>query len=512
MTKRTLLLSACVFTLASALAETSAAGEWRMFGRTLQNLANSSSEQTITKDNAPRLSPKWVATTGGDVSARAAIVDGVAYLPDWGGNLWALDVRSGKPVWHKKLQEYGLPAGTVSRTSPAVEGDTLLLGTQQGGYLLAVNKNTGALKWLSQMDSHPLAIITSSPAVSNGIIYIGVASLEEAASGNPSYPCCSFRGSVVAADARTGQIIWKTFTVPTGYTGGSVWGSNPAVDAQRHEIFVGTGNNYSTPTDPAYVACIAAGGTARSCVSPDDHFDSLLALDMGNGRIKWSRRLASSDDWNVACFAEPSGTGNCPTGSGPDYDFGSGLQEFTIKLSDGRTRTLLGAGQKSGVYSAFDVDTRKLLWARQVGPGSTLGGIEWGSASDGKRIYVAISNFNGIRYAAGQAGSWNALDAATGDILWRTPDPDGSIDLGPLAVANGVVYAPSMGSGAGQANMFALDAATGTVSWSYVSGASVIAGASIVDGVVYWGSGYTNLGIPGFTGNTKFYAFSLGGK
>jgi polyvinyl alcohol dehydrogenase (cytochrome) len=113
---------------------------------------------------------------------------------------------------------------------------------------------------------------------------------------------------------------------------------------------------------------------------------------------------------------------------------------------------------------------------------------------------------------AGRAGSWNALDPATGALLWRTPDPNGALDLGPLAVANGVVYAPSMAGAPSQASMFALNAGTGDILWSYAAGSSVIAGASIVDGSVYWGAGYTNLGLPGMTGNTKFYAFSLGGK
>jgi polyvinyl alcohol dehydrogenase (cytochrome) len=146
------------------------------------------------------------------------------------------------------------------------------------------------------------------------------------------------------------------------------------------------------------------------------------------------------------------------------------------------------------------------------GPGATLGGIEWGSASDGKRIYVALSNFDMKHYAGGNAGSWNALDPMTGAILWRTPDPNGVPDLGPVATANGVVYAASTAGAPTQPTMFALDGATGKVLWNFAAGSTVNAGATIVDGMVYWGSGYTELGIPGLTGNTKFFAFSLNGK
>lgn len=511
MTRTMLKGWGCALLAATALSQPAAAGDWPMFGRTVQNLGDNPSEIILSKENVAQLTPKWTATVGGNVSARAAIVDGVAYFPDWAGNIWALDVQTGQPIWHLQLSSIGLPAGTFSRTSPAVQGNLVYIGTQQGAFLVALEKTSGFPRWFTQIDSNPAAVITGAPAVIDNVVYTGVSSTEEFLTANPTYPCCTSRGSVAAVNALTGAMIWKTFTVPTGYTGGSVWGSNPVVDTARQEVFIGTGNNFSTPTDPTFVSCMAAGGTLQKCLSKDDHFDSLVALDMKTGQIKMSRRLASSDDWNVACLFVAAGVEDCPVDEGKDYDFGSAPQEFTVKLTGGGTKTILGAGQKSGIYSAFDPDTLNLLWAKKVGPGSDLGGMEWGSASDGKRIYVAIGNANNTPYQAGTAGSWSALDALTGRILWRRPDPNGTMDLGPLAVANGVVYAPSMGFGKGQANMFALDADTGNILWSFASGASVIAGATIVDGAVYWGSGYANLGPP-FTSNNKFFAFSLGGQ
>jgi polyvinyl alcohol dehydrogenase (cytochrome) len=138
--------------------------------------------------------------------------------------------------------------------------------------------------------------------------------------------------------------------------------------------------------------------------------------------------------------------------------------------------------------------------------------MEWGSATDGDRIYVAIANFYGIPYSGGNAGSWSALDPATGAILWQIPDPNGAIDLGPMAVARGVVYAASMGGSAIAApTMFALDASTGKTLWRFAAGSSVNAGAVISGDSVYWGSGYSRFGTP-YTGNNKFYAFSKDGK
>jgi polyvinyl alcohol dehydrogenase (cytochrome) len=106
------------------------------------------------------------------------------------------------------------------------------------------------------------------------------------------------------------------------------------------------------------------------------------------------------------------------------------------------------------------------------------------------------------------AGGWAALDPATGTILWITADPNGAVDIGPMTVANGVVYASSMAGSATDDTMLAMNAATGAILWSFPAGASVNAGATVVNGAVYWGSGYDHLGIPGYTGgNKQFYAF-----
>jgi polyvinyl alcohol dehydrogenase (cytochrome) len=261
-------------------------------------------------------------------------------------------------------------------------------------------------------------------------------------------------------------------------------------------VYATTGNNYTTSGD-----------------SPDNHVDSVLALQESTGAVAWADCFASADDWTVACFSGPTAT-NCPVNAGPDFDFGSGVQLFTIQTPSG-PKTIIGAGQKSGVYSAIDPSTGAVLWATQVGPGSAPGGIEWGSATDGNRIYVAVGNLYGLPYAnpaLGRAGTWAALDPATGQIIWQAADPHAAIDLGPVAVANGVVYAASMAGAATDTNMFALNAANGATLWSFAAGGSVIAGASIANDTVYWGSDYDHLGIPGFTGNHKFYAFTLGGQ
>ena len=533
-------------TLAATAAMTAGASQdWPMFGQNTANTA-STAENAISVANVSQLHVKWSLTTGGDVSARAAVVKGVAYFPDWGpvlnpanpaltgtSTLWAVSAGNGKVLWSHQLSDYGLPANTHSRTSPAVVGGTLYIGTQEGAYLLAIDAASGALLWKTRLEpGDPYAIVTTSPSVYRGVVYTGVASIAEGGAAYGIFSIPAVRGSAVAVDALTGAIQWKTYTIPPGYSGGGVWGSHPVVDPARNLVFVSTGNNYRHPdagaesSDPlkTYGQCISDGGTAASCNSPNDHVDSVLALDLSTGEVRWSQKLVTwnqpifiakdgSDDWNVDCFfAGPS----CPQGDvGPDYDFGSAPNLITYQTAKG-PKTILGAGQKSGIYYAMDPDTGAILWQTQVGPGSSLGGMEWGSASDGNRIYVQIANLYGLPYGlfgrpdAGFAGSWAALDPATGQILWQTADPNGAVDIGPMTVANGVVYASSMSGDTTKPTMLAMNAATGQILWSFAAGSSVNAGATVVDGVVFWGSGYAHLGIPGYTNNNKFYAFKTG--
>jgi polyvinyl alcohol dehydrogenase (cytochrome) len=502
--------------LAGAVAVPGAAGagpSWPMSGQNLSNTRNQPAERAISPATAARLVPRWVATTGGNVSATPAVVGNAVYFPDWGGNLFRLDAATGRVVWQHQIAEYNGIPGSVSRTGPAVDGNTVVVGSQKGGDLIAVSARTGALRWVTRLDAHPDAVVTQSPVVANGVVYAGVSSMEESSAANPAYACCTFRGSVVALDEATGRILWKTYMVPDnhgqpgGYSGGAVWGSTPVVDATRGSLYVTTGNNYTVPE--SVKACQEANPGASTCVAPDDYFDSVVALDLATGGIKWGRRVMGYDAWTVACLGLPPGVTWCPSPAGPDYDFGSGPNLFTATVN-GQPRTLLGAGQKSGVYWALDPGTGAIVWSTLVGPGAALGGIQWGSATDGNRVYVAVSNFNRQQYTlqpSGQtwnAGSWSALDAATGRILWQTPDPLAASDMGMVSVANGVVFA---GSDDPTGTFYALDAASGQILWRFASGGSTVAGPAIVQGRLYWGSGY-NIGTP----NNKLYAFCVRGE
>ena len=149
-----------------------------------------------------------------------------------------------------------VPIEAISRVSPALDGDQVIIGDilssnqiHDGANVIAVDRKSGKRRWITQVDSHPSAIITGSPVVFDGVVYLGVSSSEETLATNPAYPCCTFRGSVVALDARSGAMLWQTFDMPDnggqqgGYSGGAVW-QPPAIDPKRGSLFIGTGNNY----------------------------------------------------------------------------------------------------------------------------------------------------------------------------------------------------------------------------------------------------------------------------
>ncbi|MGC9666071.1 PQQ-binding-like beta-propeller repeat protein [Planosporangium sp. 12N6] len=481
--------------------------QWSMGGYDLANSRWNPLERSLRPSTVGDLAVKW-AIASGDVSATPAVVDGAVYVPDWNGTFRKLDARTGRVLWSRSVAEYTGVAGTVSRTSPVVVGGTVYIGTQLGARLLAIDTRTGDLRWSTVLDEHPAAVLTQSPVVHNGVVYQGVSSQEEAFAADPAYPCCTFRGSMAAVDARTGAIRWKTPTIPDQgpgtdiFSGAAVWGSTPAVDPASGTVYITTGNNYEM-TQRAR-DCQAAGGKPADCLPAWNRINSIIALDLRTGAVKWSTGQDRFDAWNVACIPglPPN---NCPPIPGPDHDFGDGAHLFTIAGPDAHPRRAVGAGQKSGEYWMLDATTGAVLWSAAAGPGSALGGIEWGSASDGRRIFFTETNYDRLPYRLpdGQTidySSFGALDVATGRVLWQVPEPHGGMALGAVTTAGGVVYAGSLNG-----YMYAIDAATGKVRWEHQAGGSSAAGPAVVDGSVYWGNGYARFGTPG----TTFYAFAV---
>lgn len=492
---------------AAAPAAASTQPAWPSAGQNNDDTRNAAGEHILNIGNVRQLAPKWTFTTAGDVSATATVVGGTVYVPDWGGKLWAVSATTGHALWSRTITSYdGIP-GDVSRTSPAYYDGELVIGTgantlsaRKGAYAVGIDARTGVMLWHTKLDSDQAAIVTSAPTVDDGVVYVGTSSKEEGLRTAPT-----FRGSVLALNAWTGKVLWRSYAVPTGYTGGAIWGSQPVVDHQTGLLYVSTGNNYSSPPG----VCVSPGQLNCTPRDPADHMDSIVGMSLQTGKVKWSKGTLSADTWTIPM----------PNDS-PDFDFGTGPQLYTTTMS-GHPVQLLGIGQKSGVYWALNPATGSLVWETQGGPGGGLGGIEWGTATDGVHIFInqanskhvptTITSYNGTKTTT-TGGFFEALNAATGAIDWQVADPQGHyLDESFVSSANGVMYTGS--AAATGPDMYALDGTTGHILWRYASGGAVWAGAAIVNGTVYWGTGYhtENFGL-GYNGdNNKLYAFTRNG-
>lgn len=465
----------------------------------------------------PALKPKWAYAFAGDVTAfgAPAIVRGTLFTGSAGGVVQALDGKSGCIHWLYQA------SGPVRSGMAVVNdgGQTILVFSDQNGWTHALDAKTGKQIWRKRPEEHEATRLTGTPAEHDGIVFVPAASWEETRSIDPEYPCCTFRGSITAFRARTGEVVWKTYLVdkpartgqtaagtPTfGPSGAGVW-SRPTVDAGRGLLYITTGDNYSHPA------------TTTS--------DAVMALDLKTGRIVWSRQMTSADVYNSACGAKAV---NCPANNGPDYDFGS--SPILAHMADGRD--VLVAGQKSGMVYAVDPGQQgKLLWQTRVGKGSANGGVQWGMATDGRAVYAAVSDVVRVPAAAGagtdashpagpignaaldpnKGGGLTALDLGTGKKLWFAPSvpctpPRAGCSPGQpgaVTVIPGAVFSGSMD---GHVRAFAT--ADGHLLWDFdtekqfstVNGAAGRGGS--LDGagpVVAGGMLYVNSGYPRFGG------------
>src|SRR5689334_2049546 len=170
-----LLVAGAVPLVASAAPTPSS---WPSGGHDISNTHSNPAETKLNANNVQGLAVKWTFTTHGDVSANPAVVNGAVFFPDWGGYLNKANASTGALIWSRPISDYDGIAGAISRSSPAVSGNTVYVGDQNGGHLMAVDATTGNSLWTTQVDAHPAAILTAGPVVYNGVVYQGVASLE----------------------------------------------------------------------------------------------------------------------------------------------------------------------------------------------------------------------------------------------------------------------------------------------------------------------------------------------
>ncbi len=414
----------------------------------------------LTAAELPRLTLRWAFAVPDAIETRAqpAIAGGAIYLGGTNGTVYALDAESGCARWAYRAKS-GIRSGVT--VSPWEAGDSdarpLAYFGDNLGNTYAIDAATGEEVWTRRVYDHPATLLTGPATLSGDTLFVPISSSEEGSAAFPGYECCTFRGSLLALDARTGEERWRSWlvdepqpqgtnsqgTLQRGPSGVPVWAS-PLADRERGLLYLATGNNYSQPSSP--------------------HSSAIVALDMASGAIRWSRQLEENDSWNVACWGGASGP-NCPEDAGPDADFGAAT--ILAEGSDGRTYLL--AGQKSGVAHALDPDTGEVVWQTRVGRGGELGGIHFGIAAEGGRLFVPVNDANnGADYGSpGRPGIY-ALDVATGDVLWSSPATDvcnGKALCEPGYSAAITVTPDLVLAGSVDAHFRILDAATGDILW-----------------------------------------------
>uniref|UniRef100_UPI002869B528 outer membrane protein assembly factor BamB family protein n=1 Tax=Deinococcus sp. TaxID=47478 RepID=UPI002869B528 len=229
---------------------------WPMGGQNYRNTRSNSTQMQTNIETVRKLALRWKLDTNGDVSATPAVVGGAVYFPDWAGYMYKIDAKSGTTLWKTLLPSDG-SVQAIARTSPAVVGNVVYIG-DQNGYVEALSTVNGSVIWRTKPNVGPFPIITQSPVVYNGVVYVGSASAEEGVAANGAYPCCVSRGSFQALDALTGADLWKTYMTPEGYSGAAVWSSTPALDTATNTVYITTGNNYSIPQSAT--DCFASAG------------------------------------------------------------------------------------------------------------------------------------------------------------------------------------------------------------------------------------------------------------
>ncbi|MBI4885752.1 MAG: PQQ-binding-like beta-propeller repeat protein [Acidobacteria bacterium] len=477
---------------------------WNGWGLGITNARFQSAKAAgMTAADVPRLRLKWAFGFPGASSAgtQPVVAGGRVYVATAEGELYVLDAKTGCVHWTLEVDAAVRSAITLEERSG---GALVAYFGDQAASVYAVDTRTRKALWKVRVDDHPHAAITAAPQLHDGRLYVSVSSREESQVGDPRYPCCSFRGSVVALDAATGKRLWKTYTVSEtpvattqnsigtqlyGPAGGAVW-NTPTIDTKRHVLYVGTGNNFAPPATPLS--------------------DSLLALDLDTGRVRWSRQVTENDIWNGSCRAPNREAAVCPDKDAPDFDFtGSSLL-----VDVGGGRQLIVVGNKSGVIVGFDPDASgRIVWERRVAQGGTSGGVFWGSATDGANIYAANADF--VAENPGAGGGMHAVDLRTGRLVWSVPGA-GCASKTPCKPSQNAAVTLIPGaafSGTMDGRLRAYSTRDGTVLWEYdtarefdavnhvkANGGSMSnGGPAIAGGMLFVNSGYSHHGgiLPG---------------
>jgi alcohol dehydrogenase (cytochrome c) len=457
--------------------------EWLSYSGSLSGWRYSALSE-ITPANVAQLRVRWVrqsSTNDAKFESTPLVVGNTIFITEPPATVVALDAPTGKEIWrYARALPVGLPicCGNVNR-GLAILDNSLFLGALDG-YLVAINANTGKVKWQTRVArSSDGFSITGAPLIVNRSVVTGVAGGEY-----------GIRGFLAAYDATNGQLLWKFDTIPgPGQAGHDTW--------QNEAWRAGGGSTWVTGSyDPSLDLLYWGVGNPSPPFFGEEHpgdnlfTNSVVALHATSGRLAWYFQFTPHDehDWDAA---------QTPI-----------LADLFI---NGSRRRVICWPNRNGFYYVLDRVTGQFLlgtpfveinWAQgltslgrpipmeastpneggRITKPSVAGGVNWQpSAFDRTRGLIFIPANEGASvftksppdrlsrgengFFAGSGGSVialtnvvRALDAATGAKRWEYHAATGSWG-GLLATAGGLVFGTSGES------LFALDAATGKEMW-----------------------------------------------
>ncbi len=389
--------------------------EWLTYGGDYSETHYSPLDQ-IDDSNVDRLGLAWeweISGTAGNLEATPLVRDGVIYATGTWSYVFALDARTGEPLWRwdpgiVRSNDAGGPSvccGPVNR-GLAMYGNKVYAGLLDGR-LVALNRETGLVEWAVQ--TTPLGqdySITGAPRVINDMVVIGNSGAEFGG-----------RGYITAYDAETGEERWRFYTVPgnpadgfdsaameaaaptwTGEWwviggGGTVW-DGYAFDPEENLLYVGTGNG-----SPWSRAIRSPGGGDNLYLS------SILALDADTGELEWYYQTTPGDDW--------------------DYTAVQPLMLLDLEI-EGRERKVIVQAPKNGFFYVIDRTSGAFISAQPFSDDVT-----WASGID-QETGRPIENPD-ARYNASSPGAW------------VSPGPGGAHNWHPMSYNpnTGLVYFPA---------------------------------------------------------------------
>jgi alcohol dehydrogenase (cytochrome c) len=446
----------------------------------------------ITPANVQRLAVQWLFQTGvaGKFEATPLVADGIMYVTGPENHAWAIDARTGRPIWHyRRALPDGLNicCGRVNR-GLAILGTRLFMTTLDA-HVIALDTRTGNVLWDSVIEDHRKGYsATVAPLVVKNKVVVGIAGAEY-----------GVRGLIDAFDAESGKRAWRFWTVPAkGEPGGDTWAGDSwmhgggstwvtgSYDPELNLIYWGTGN----PSPDSF-------GDVRK--GDNLYTDSVVALDADTGTLRWHYQFTPHDvhDWDAVQVPVLA-----------DLELG------------GVKRKVLMTANRNGFFYTLDRTDGKLLvarpfvtttWAKEigrdgrpillppnhVGPEGTItcpdvaGGTNYVSPAFNPAtglFYVAAREVCAKYYAFPQAfierhvywggayeeipgepgyGALRAIDPLTGTRKWEFKYVKQSWG-GVLTTASGLVFA-----GEQDGHVMAFDARTGRNLWYLPTGAAL---------------------------------------